>query len=95
MAYRRKTYKKRFMKKRKFIKKRKVFRKKTGTAGYQGNINVSCEYRAPMYQRAIDDAVTLVFAWGSAAAGLFATWPALDIFSHTRSKEWALFRGVY
>jgi len=35
MAYRRKTYKKRFMKKKKkYIKKRSVYKKKTGAAGY-------------------------------------------------------------
>jgi len=96
MAYRRKTYKKRFMKrKKKMIRKRSVYKKKTGAAGYQGNVNVACEYRAPLTQRSIDDACTLAFGWGSSMAGLFATWPALDVFSHTRSKEFALFKNVY
>jgi len=74
MAYRRKTYKKRFMKRRKksSFRKRKSYGRgsKRGTLPYTGNVNVECNMTLPMEMAAAFEGVKLAVPWGSSSDAL-------------------------
>jgi len=74
MAYRRKTYKKRFMKRKKnsSFRKRRYSAKgsKRGTLPYTGNSNVECNMTLKMEMAAAFEGVKLAVPWGSSSDAL-------------------------
>lgn len=93
MAYRRKTYKKRFTKRKKtFFKKRYVKKYRPNkTNSYNGQINVKCDITKNMTQASSQGGVKMGILWGAPATALTDApnnWPTTHVFSHIETPEW-------
>jgi len=93
MAYRRKTYKKRFMKRKRTYSKKRYLKKYRAnrTTAYNGQMNVKCDLTRPMVQTGAAAGVKMGILWGNPSSFLTDapnSWSLTTVFSHTDTNEW-------
>lgn len=101
MAYRRKVYKKRFMKsKRKTSYKRKSFSKHRANkpSAYNGQVNVKCDLTKAATQIDTHGGVKFCILWGNPNTVPVAApynWPPDKVITPIETKEWIYYHDKY